>query len=357
MSEHDSNNEAQFHPLNSESQVEGWSPATVVQDEDEPLDQIATAASSSGEGQASALEELNRRLAVVRDRVRGVALGHHTGFYLFGRPGTGKTHIVRKTLAGLDIPYYYHDGHLTPLGLFDLLAEQHDRVIVLDDVSALFEERVALQLLLAALSRQPGGTEGRIVKYRRQGRVESVRFSGGIICLSNLELHAAPLLQALKSRMHYLKYDPTDEQLDALMQTIAAQGWPVGEPQLSPDECQEVAAFLIAASRRLGVRLDVRLLVDKAFPDYLQHRLGETEVHWKDLVIATLQEQLVDLQHTPVERHGRREGRKQQERQIIQELLAEYAAVPARLAAWETRTGKSARAYYRRLEELGREPE
>ena len=67
------------------------------------------------------LQELQRRLAVVRDRVRGVARRHYTGFYLFGRAGTAKTYTVRTTLDELNIPYEYHAGHLTPMGLFDSL--------------------------------------------------------------------------------------------------------------------------------------------------------------------------------------------------------------------------------------------
>ena len=36
------------------------------------------------------LADLHSCLSVVRDRVRGVALGHHTGFYLFGRPAPAR---------------------------------------------------------------------------------------------------------------------------------------------------------------------------------------------------------------------------------------------------------------------------
>lgn len=253
----------------------------------------------------------------------------------------------------MDTPYHYHDGHLTPMGLFDLLAEQHDRVIVLDDVSAIFSQKIALQILLAALGNQPDESGVRVIKYRRQGHERTVRFQGGIICISNLQLHAAPLLQALKSRVHYLKYDPTDEQMAALMRSIAAHGWPTGEPVVSAKEGIEVTEFLIAESTRLGCRLDLRLLVDKAFPDYLQHRDGDTEAHWKDLVIATLEEQLVELRHTPATAPSGRAERKQDERLLVQRLVAEHSNRQARLKAWHEGTGKSARAYYRRLKELG----
>lgn len=298
-----------------------------------------------------AFEELNRRLAVVRDRVRGVAKGHHSGFYLFGRPGTSKTYTVRKTLDEIGQRYCYHDGHLTPMGLFDLLGEEHDRVIVLDDVSAIFGQPVALQLLLAALGNQPDETGVRIVKYRRQGRDETVRFSGGIICISNLELHGNGLLEALKSRVHYLKYDPSDEQMAAMLRMVASKGWPADEPLLSPKECWEVAVFLIDESRRLNVPLDMRHLVDKAFPDFLQYRSGDAETHWKDLISTTLEEQLLELQHTALKPRTRKD-QKALEQQIVREIVGSAKTTKEQVAAWEAQTGKSQRAFYRRLKEV-----
>lgn len=299
-----------------------------------------------------ALAALNSRLSVVRDRVRGVALGLHTGLYLYGRAGTGKTHAVRRTLDALGVPYHYHDGHLTPMGFFDLLGEQHDRVLVLDDVSSLFGQKVALQLLLAALGNQPDDARCRVVKYRRQGRDETVRFTGGIIAVSNLELHPAPLLQALKSRVHYLKYDPSDEQVAALLLDIAGRGWPTPRPLLSPRECRTVAEFLIAESRRLNVRLDIRLLVDKALPDFLQHRSGKTEADWRDLVASTLEEQVVELRHIHAAAATTRAGRKKDEQEIVRDILAEFTTRRDQFAAWRERVGKSQRAFERRLAEI-----
>jgi len=300
----------------------------------------------------NALEELNRRLAVVRDRVRGVALGHATGFYLFGRPGTSKTYTVKRTLEAEQIKYHYHDGHLTPMGLFELLDEQCDRVILLDDVSSIFKQPIALQLLLAALGNQPDHSGERIIRYRRQGQVDTVHFTGGIIAISNLQLHAHPLLEALKSRVHYLHYDPSDEQIAALMWQVASKGWTCGSHTMEPDECLEVAEFLIGESERLDARLDMRLLVDKGFPDYVQWRSGDTEAHWRDLVVTTLEQRLVDLKHTGTLRLSRTEL-KEQEHQIIREIVDEFTTRDERVAAWSERTGKSERALYRRLREMG----
>ena len=238
------------------------------------------------------LDELFDRLKIVRDRVRSVAVGMAHGLYLFGRPGTSKTHTVIKTLMEAKASFYHHVGHLTAMGLFDMMTEFPDRVLVLDDVSQILSDRKAIQLLLAALGTQPGDRTARVIRYRRQQHSEEVRFTGGIICITNLELSGSPLLQAIKSRMHYLKYDPSDEQIAALMYHVGEKGWPDDAPVLKPKECCEITDYLIAESQRLAVRLDMRMLVDKAFPDYIQHRAGKTEAHWKDLVTATLEEQL-----------------------------------------------------------------
>jgi hypothetical protein len=299
---------------------------------------------------SNALHELQQRLAVVRDRVRGVARRHYTGFYFFGRPGTSKSYTVRTTLDDLNVAYEYHLGHLTPMGLFDLLAEQRDRVIVLDDVSEVLSNKLALQLLLAALGTQPGATGARIVKYRRQGREETVHFTGGIILISNLELHPSPLIDALKSRVHYLRYEPSEEQSTALIREIASRGR--AKPKMSPDECHEVAEFLIFESQRLGCRLDIRLLVDKALPDFVQYRNHNTETHWKDLVLATLEAQVLSLQFTRGPSATRRMV-KDKEQQIVRAIVSAYGTKTERIAAWQEQTQKSERAFYRRLKELG----
>jgi hypothetical protein len=298
------------------------------------------------------LQQLERRLSVVRDRVRGVAWRHHSGFYLFGRPGTSKTFTVQKTLAETRVGSHYVLGHLTPLGLFDLLAEHHNRIVVLDDVSHLLTQVASLQILLAALGNQ-GDAGARMICYKRQGRERKISFTGGLICISNLDLHQGGLIQALKIRMHYLRHDPTDDQIAALMRHIACRGWQGKEARLTPVECLEVAEFLIAESKRLNSRLDIRHLVEKAFPDFLQHRDGDAESHWKDLVTTTLEEAVVELRHSLPNRQGRNEELEAEYR-IVRAILAEFQSPTDRLAAWEERTHgqKSSRAFYRRSQEL-----
>jgi hypothetical protein len=302
----------------------------------------------------SLLAELRRRQAVVRDYVRGVARQYATGLYLFGRPGTAKTHTVRAVLEDeIGEIYAYQRGHLTPMGLFELIRDHADEVIVLDDLGALLRNEVALQILLTALEHPAPGdrTRTRVVKYRRQGREEQVWFRGGLICISNRELHDDELLGAFKSRVHTLNHDPTDVQLGALMLEIAEIGWPhAGRPEIAPAECRAVAHFLIGEMLRLGCRFDLRLFVNKALPDYQQWQDDETESDWRDLVTASIEQHLVAVRHA--EDRPSRAGRKEDEQAIVREILKEHPTREGRVRAWGERTGKSERAFYRRLAEL-----
>jgi Cdc6-like AAA superfamily ATPase len=122
------------------------------------------------ENYTSLLAELHRRQAIVRDYVRSVAHQYATGLYLYGRPGTAKTYSVKAVLENeIKEPYIYQRGHLTPMGLFELIAAQTDELIVLDDLRPLLKSDVAQQILLSALEHPTTKDRSRIVKYRRQG--------------------------------------------------------------------------------------------------------------------------------------------------------------------------------------------
>ncbi len=300
------------------------------------------------------LAELHQRQAIVRDYVRGVAGQYATGLYLFGRPGTAKTHTVQAVLEGeIRELYTYQRGHLTPMGLFELIASHTDEVVVLDDLGAVLKSDVAMQILLSALEHPTSRDRSRVVKYRRQGSEQRAVFRGGIVCISNRELHDDELLGAFKSRVHTLNYDPTDAQLGALMLDIADRGWPQNSSNLeiNPETARTVTHYLIGEMLRLACPFDLRLLVNKAFPDYQQWKDGEAESDWRDLITASIEEHLAAVRHSE-EPPVSREARKDEERSILQEIIRDHPTRNERVRAWIQRTGKSERAFYRRLAEM-----
>jgi len=299
-------------------------------------------------------EELQRQLSVIRDRVRGVFYQQTNGLYLFGRAGTSKTFTVRQTLDTLAASHEYHRGHLTPLGLFDLIAANRDRTIVLDDVSSIFNQPIGLQLLLAALGSSHDGSRVRMVRYKTARGDCSIPFSGGIIAITNLALdgHHHEILAAIRDRMYMINYEPTDEQVEALIHTIAHQGI----RGVLPERCRMVAHFLLEECKRREIRPSVRLFVDKALPDYALWESGRTETHWRDLVVSELEQQLVEIQHP--QRDLRRTEQMEAERRIAQDIFMSYSSRKERIEQWQRSTAalfghaKSQAAFYRRLEEL-----
>src|SRR5262245_9780563 len=97
------------------------------------------------------LASFGAKIQLIRDGVRGVAEQYHTACYVVGRPGVSKTFTAKETLAGLGVPWVCKNARMTPMGLFETLAEHPEHVLILDDIGTLFKEQQAMQILLAAL--------------------------------------------------------------------------------------------------------------------------------------------------------------------------------------------------------------
>lgn len=285
-----------------------------------------------------ALDELHSSLRVIRDRVRGVALGYQTGFYLFGRPGTSKTYTVLDTLDQIGADYYHHQGSLSPVGLFDLLAEHPDRISVLDDVGTTFEEPRAQEILLPALAARPDGQ--RVISRRTHSTRVRVYYTGGVIGISNLQFSSTPRLGAVRSRLQYVAYEPSEEQIVALMRQLASQG----QDDLTPDECSTVAEFVRAQTHQRELPLDLRNYT-KALQDYRQHWAGHAETDWRDLVISALNERVAELAYTPPQTRAERIAA---EKALVERILSEHADPADQFQAYREVTGKSKAAFYRR---------
>jgi hypothetical protein len=93
-----------------------------------------------------------------------------------------------------------------------------------------------------------------------------------------------------------------------------------------------VAKYLIGEMLRLSCPFDLRLLVNKAFPDYQQWRDGEAESDWRDLITASIEEHLVAVKHSD-DSSVAREERKREEHSILQEILRDHQSREERVRA------------------------
>lgn len=260
------------------------------------------------------LATFQAKLRLLRDRVRSVANNYQTAAYIVGRAGIGKSFTVAEELKNnLWGQWEMRTARMTPLGLFRFFAEHPDHTLVLDDVGGLFDNKVALPILLAALDGQPG--EARRITYQTKTEKYEVLLRGGVIAISNAPLRDDPLAKALASRIVVLEHEATDAEIAAFLRHMAARGC----HQLTSEEASEVVEFLIAETRSLDLRLDLRCLA-KAARDFRQQRDGHADTPWQELVRSSLRK-LAEADLVPLISKNQEI---EQQRQRIRELIDRY---------------------------------
>ena len=293
---------------------------------------------------AENLERLERKLALIRDRVRSVALKYNTGFFLFGAGGSGKSHAVRGELDSLGTRWILHNSDMSGPGLFDMLHDLPEHVHLLEDMEQLYADKKAVGYLRSATWGDANMQNRVITKTIHKKRV-SFEFTGGIIILSNLPLGEIASMRALATRLNPAEFNPTEGEKQALMWKIAESG----KFGLPTETCEEVCEYLVHYAKEKGKPLDLRLL-DNAFKDRLMYDRGQSQTHWRDLVTSRIDAHIIEPKITP----RTRQARLVDERDIAKQIYDKFPdSRDDRNREWVARTGKSERALYRRAAELG----
>jgi hypothetical protein len=298
------------------------------------------------------LIQVERKQQVLRDRVTGVVRGLHTGAVITGRGGTFKSFTVTGQLEELGVPHVPHNSHITSRGLIDELALNPSAVHVFEDVEELLRNQVSLGVLRSAtwgVRRNREGRIERIIKWGAYGAHLEVYFDGGIILISNRRLSQLPELQALVTRIPCIDLPVSDQEIAALMRSVALKGYHIGDAMLAAAECLEVADFLIRESEGLRRPLDMRLLIN-AFADRILAEDHESGCGWQDLVASTLHGRPSVVEN--IEPVGIRRQKKARELEVARQIV--QLPRQERLRLWKERTEASESTLYRRLAELGR---
>jgi hypothetical protein len=297
----------------------------------------------------AALASLDKKLALVKDRVTAVAAGYQTGLYLFGGGGIGKSFTVLARLGELQASYRLFNSRITAKGLFRALERAPDAVHVLEDMERLTNDRDAQGVLRSALWAQPG--RDRIVTWTTgTGGEESVTFRGGIVLLANRPLATLPELRALATRITVLRLEVTDGEAVSLMLKLAAGGHQVdGKLVLAAEECVKVTQHMILECRAAGCPLDLRLQVN-AYSDYLLWESDQSRCGWQDLVTSRVREA---AHHFRVELSRlSQEARRAERRRVVAEIVGLTTDPEERIRLYQERTGKSRADFFRRKQEL-----
>ena len=159
---------------------------------------------------------INQRFGFVRDMVQMLAKGDQASVVVSGPGGLGKSHTVSAALAdagftdlsvldelsdGAVVPdksFRVVKGYSTPKGLYRVLFENRNSVVVFDDCDSVLKDPVSLNLLKAALD----SYSRRIISWRADTRDEELpnvfEFKGRVVFISNLA--SSSMDQAIISR-------------------------------------------------------------------------------------------------------------------------------------------------------------
>jgi hypothetical protein len=296
-----------------------------------------------------AWQSFQQRQQALRSLTLGCIEHHHTGAYIYGPPGDGKSFTVHNTLRERKA-YWQQHQRITAKPLYMALEQHPGAIHVIDDCEQLFNERSALTLLRSVLG-------GEMINGRRERRVcfsvtgawareLSHYFYGAIIFTSNRPLADEKAeVRAVLSRMPSMSFAPPDHELRAVMRVVARRGYVSGKRSMSPLECVEVIEYVIALAAELKGRLDLRW-VDHSYGHYLTQTSGGT-VDWRDMVKFHIMGALTCFDH-PLQAG---QGADETEEIAIAQEIAQLPGLSRddRLARWTERTGLSRPTYYRRL--------
>ena len=201
------------------------------------------------------LESLEGKLTHVKDNVKGVVKQFHTGLFLSGEGGTSKSYTVLNELQKLRAKYVYHNTRLTARGLVDSLERSPTDIHFIEDAETLMEDKKTFGVLLALWSQSRKKPPEREITWTAFKTTIRFIFTGGIIIISNRNLaDEIPEIRAIKTRINVLSIDVSSEEIRALMKKICLEGYIYGPDYMTPDECWEVATFVIDRLARCIVR-------------------------------------------------------------------------------------------------------
>jgi hypothetical protein len=287
------------------------------------------------------LESVAGKMSVVRDAVMGLVTDYHTGFFLWGEGGTGKSYTVLQTLQESQASYVYHNARMTGRGLVDALQRAPDNIHLIEDAETLLDDRKAWGVLRSALwSQSRKKPPEREITWTAFNTVIRFIFTGGIILISQGDVgQSQPAIRALKSRVKACRLDLTNDEIRAMMKKICLDGFTYGEDYMSPEECWGVATYIISKLETLQRNLDLRLLLN-GFKDYLLFKTGNSVNHWHVLLDGRMQERVV---------YRTRTEQKVEETRIALEIHEMNVPTGKKIELWKERTGLSQPAYYRAL--------
>jgi hypothetical protein len=230
---------------------------------------------------------INQRFSFVEKLVKMVATGVQSSAMITGRGGLGKSHTVIKTLEKCGYmnisdreeftimpgrkAFRIVKGYTTPRGLYKMLYENNNGVIVLDDCDSALRDPVAQNLLKSALD----SYSERYITWSSDSRDDEVprsfKFTGRVIFISNMTQDKVD--QAIKSRSIMIDLSMTKSEIIDRMEFISK------ESEFMPEMPAQYKIDAIAFLREkmdMAKELSLRTLISII-------KIRATNADWQDM--------------------------------------------------------------------------
>lgn len=289
-----------------------------------------------------ALDTLQHKQDHLRTAVTALHNGYDMGLFVWGEGGVGKSYIVEDQLKKVGADYILHNSRITARGLVDRLEQRPKSIHWIEDAETLLDDKKSFGVIRSACwsqsNQRPRVREITWTAFKTEIRFN---FTGSILVVSNVNLiDASPEIRAIKTRVKILNMDVTNQEVFALMKQICQAGYSFGDDELSPNECWEVACFIIGKLMLLNRQLDLRLL-RHGFHDYMMSQHHHTTLSWKELLSARMEER--------PSAYKTRAVRTAEESGVAVEINNMAITGAEKIKLWEERTGRSKAAFYRML--------
>lgn len=289
------------------------------------------------------IEQVDKRQDIIRAQVQQVCLGDICAMFVWGKPGTGKTHTI---LNELDVMkpngWKHHKGVDSPKALFRIFEDFPDMIHCWEDCENMYKHAIAADLLRCACG-DDGGRD-RVIRWKTDREDIKIIFTGAVIIVSNenLSKRNGPLT-GVASRCKPIEWKLNSREMMAVMIKIASYGWSKKGRKLTPEQCSEVAEYCCLKMTNDSTKnaVDLRLLNEHGFPAYAFWLTSEKKVHWKEIIDAKLQGEV----QAP---HGRDE-KGEWLRSVALEISLLKGPVAMKYEVWKEKTGLAQAMYHRHL--------
>lgn len=164
----------------------------------------------------------DKKFKTLRTVVAMVASKQRPSMIIVGKGGLGKSFNVEQTIESMGIKkneYATIKGYSTSKGLYQILYDNKDSLIIFDDCDEALEHKVSISLLKAALDSKDVRTVNWNAKLQKNDKYPpSFDFSGSVIFISNL--NKEDIDQAIISRSMVVDVSMTEDEKLARMHSI-----------------------------------------------------------------------------------------------------------------------------------------